>query len=916
MKKSIISKSLGAVLTLSLAVGLASCGEGSQGPQGEQGVTGPQGPQGEQGVTGPQGPQGEQGVTGPQGPQGEPGVDAYEPFKVAQTFGYQGNYGEWMREIISGDLSVQYAVTIADDYKSFTYGWDEEVVTLSDHAFLLDSRLTDAEVEANNYIFNNVNQAIEAATDGTEENPMVIYIAPGVYWTHDPDAESTTNAFTITKTCANMKWEGLTDDYRNVVIAFNFGHSIGYDGGNPTCFNISGDGFNVRNLTVGGYCNVDLVYHLNHKYDHEKRSTDITQCQLGTYSGDKLYCENVAFISRLNMMPFNNSKRALYVNCHMESTDDALNGSAQSVYLNCDFEFYSSKPWYNSSGSTLLNCDFNLVHINDGPSPYQYLSKVQSRFNVIDCRFHDLKGNYNIGWAEVLSPTFRSYYSNVTYNGEKIDFSFDGLYPNNGVDLTGTNALKAYKLVTSKGKIIYNVYNLLRGADDWDPLGQKDDIAALGAIDVAMTMNASADITNLETGKEGADKAVLSYTLSGPQSTDYNTLANVTWSVAEEYKAVVSLVKNENGTCTATATNELEETVKVPVIARDASGLESAVILTIKPSVLPIAKATDLVVSQVSDGTATVEYVIADLGVRADNSRINWYVCDDATGTNPIHIATGRGTTPLKQITLRPEWVGKYLLVEVESKHIRSEYAEKSIVVSVNAIATDGIVSNNTYNVDIDTFVTTTNMDVKAGYWTVNNMNYGTGATNGFKDYTGIYFTGSKSNGFSEMNYTPSTGEYGNMDITLKVAPGKTAGQGFGSNNNFMEIRVKYDVATKTGYAVRIVRTSGDSTKVQIVKLSYANETKVVDVLAESGNTSAYLTECTIHVWTENGKLKTHIESSAEQSEAAATKGYLAKVDLEADITANTYGGFGVYYESSTGNNTTYIGSVEIKWTE
>lgn len=904
MKKSIISKTFGAALTLSLAVGLASCGEGAQGPKGDQGEIGPQGPKGDT------------GVTGPQGPQGEPGVDAYEPFKVAQTFGYQGNYGEWTREIISGDLSVQYAVTIAEDYKSFTYGWDSEVVTLSDHAFLLDSRLTDAEVEANNYIFNNVNEAIEAANAGTEENPMVIYIAPGVYWTHDPDATSTENAFAITKECANMKWEGLTDDYRNVVLAFNFGHSVGYNGGNPTCFNISGDGFSVRNLTVGGYCNVDLVYHLNHKFDHEKRSTDITQCQLGTYSGDKLYCENVAFVSRLNMMPFNNSKRALYVDCHMESTDDALNGSAKSVYLNCDFEFYSSKPWYSSAGSTLLNCDFDLVHINDGENPYQYLSKVESRYNVIDCRFNSTKENYKIGWADIISDTFRSYYSNVTYNGQKIDFSYDGLYPNSGVDLTGTNALKAYKIVTSKGKVVYNVYNLLRGEDDWDPLGQKALITELGGTDVAMTMSVSADVKNLETGKTNADKAVLTYTITGPQATDYNASANVTWSVADEYKTVVSLVKNENGTCTVTATNDLEETVNVPVIARDASGLEAAVVLTVKPSVLPIAKASNLVVSQISDGTATVEYEISDLGVRADNSRINWYICDDATGANPIHVATGRGNTPLKKITLRPEWVGKYLMVEVESKHIRSEYAEKATIVSSNAISTDGILNNGVYNVDINTFVTTNNSTIKAGYWTVNNMSYGTGDKNGFKDYTGIFFTGSSSTGYSEMNYTPVTKEYGNMDVTLKVAPGKTAGQGFGSNNNFMEIRVKYDVATKTGYAVRIVRTSGDSTKVQIVKLSYANDAQVVEVLAESGNTSAYLTECTIRVWTEAGKLKTHIESSATQSEGAATKGYLEKVDLEAEITANTYGGFGVYYNSSTGNNTTYIGSVEIKWTE
>ena len=46
----------------------------------------------------------------------------------------------------------------------------------------------------------------------------------------------------------------------------------------------------------------------------------------------------------------------------------------------------------------------------------------------------------------------------------------------------------------------------------------------------------------------------------------------------------------------------------------------------------------------------------------------------------------------------------------------------------------------------------------------------------------------------------------------------------------------------------------------------------------------------------------------------AVDKGYLATVDLGAEIKSNTNGGFGVYYESSTGDNTTYIGSLLIKW--
>lgn len=64
---------------------------------------------------------------------------------------------------------------------------------------MLDNRLTDEEVAAHNYIYNNINKAIEAAKDGTEQEQMIIYIAPGVYWTHNPDSASTDKAFTIEK---------------------------------------------------------------------------------------------------------------------------------------------------------------------------------------------------------------------------------------------------------------------------------------------------------------------------------------------------------------------------------------------------------------------------------------------------------------------------------------------------------------------------------------------------------------------------------------------------------------------------------------------------------------------------------------------------------------------------------------------
>jgi hypothetical protein len=68
-----------AFVVITLAMFLSACGQGQQGPKGEQGPPGPQGARGEQGppgsagVTGPKGEQGQAGPAGPKGEQGPPG---------------------------------------------------------------------------------------------------------------------------------------------------------------------------------------------------------------------------------------------------------------------------------------------------------------------------------------------------------------------------------------------------------------------------------------------------------------------------------------------------------------------------------------------------------------------------------------------------------------------------------------------------------------------------------------------------------------------------------------------------------------------------------------------------------------------------------------------------------------------------
>lgn len=850
---------------------------------------------------------------------------------------YRGTEEDWINDLASGVLANmpdQEPVNLASDGLTFTYGKVDNLktYTISDKSIYLDGSLSDEKVSKYSNVYNNFNEALAAAKDGTAENPTTIYIAPWVYWIHDPNSKSTNDPFGIYADVDYLQMIGLTENPENVVIAGNYGHDEGYDGANWTMFNFTGDGLTLENITFGGYCNIDLDYKLNPRLNVPKRTSNITQCQIASLNGDKFYAKNCNFISRLNMMPFNNSERALYENCHFESTDDSLNGSSQAVYLNCDFDFYASKPWYSSSGSTLLNCDFNIVPINVIPGEVveQYLSKAVSPYTLIDCRYHsNLENEVVIGFNDILPTTYRSNYSNVTYNGQSIKMDNGGKNPGVGVDISNTEVLKAYKVIDKDGNTIYNIYNLLRGNDNWDPLGQQAIIEELGATNLPTKLNAFVDAdyrptsVTIETGKTTAS---LGFEIVGPQDTNYTSLAEATWSIADADKDYLKLIPAAEGlSCVVEGTNNTEETQTVIVTVKTSSDFEGAIEVKVQPAILPAPSfISEPVIVQDANGVARVDYEL-DLGGRADMSEIIWTVCDDENGTNPITIAVGRDSTPLQTITLSKAYVGKYLMATIRPKHIRSEYGEAKVVISSLAVAAEGIVDSKVVSVNTHTFAVDKQANIIPGFWTVDQYkpldtyegedfassnkisdtsgwNYGTGNKNGFLDYTGLYET----NYGARLMYTPLDGSYNDMEVEVKLAPGKTAAQGFGSAKQYLDILLKVDTTTLTGYGLRIYRNTGDSCCVALVELTNGKS----KLLTEAQVTSAYLTECTVKVWTEGTKLNASISTTAPNPGT----GYLHEVNLSCDVSSNANGGFYLQHAGTVGDNATYIGGITINY--
>lgn len=807
-----------------------------------------------------------------------------------------------------------------------------ETIQLSETAIYVDGSLSDELAAQYPYVYNDITKALsaDALKNGTADNPMTVYVAPYVYWIDDPAATDTvqkTEGYSVpygmVVNSDYLTIKGLTGNPDNVVLAGNRGQSHASNG-NYTMFRFNCSGaLTVKNITIGNYCSVDLDYPLMSELNQAKRTDTITQAQLADVSGDKMFADNCNFISRLNLDPINGASRSLYNNCHFESTDDALNANA--VYVGCDFDFYGNRPLYSSygTGSTFLGCTFNCKILNVEAEPTQFFTKEGGTITAVDCVYNsNLSVPISIGWTKTPSTSLKCYQSNIIHNGQSITIGGEGAKET--VDITGKSVLDAYKIV-SGGKTYYNTYNLLKGSDDWDPLGVKDVIKAAGQDTVATQLSITSDVTEIESGKETAS---IGGTVNYFYGTN-DTTQKITYSVSDEDKAYVKLTDNGDGTCKVEGTNNDDAAKKVIINASTESGLEAAVGITVKPSKLDAPEYIKTpVITNDGQGSLKVDYSL-DLGSREDMSAISWYRCTDAEGSNKVLVAVTRNDSPEYTYKLTAGDVGYYIMAKVESKNIRSDYGTPVNTVYDKAIGVKDVRSKN-LSTDFSNFPNIKQSEIKAGFWTVD---YNRPAdTESFGSWQGAdteepWKYGTTGNGCvgaglyegtqgSRIMYTPVEGTYGDMSLELVVDPAKTAGQGFGSAGQYMDVLLKFDTSTLTGYGLRIVRTKASSNAVTFVLVKYDNGT--VTEISDEVIASCYATGCTISLKVEGNKLTAHVETPTEQLADQAAKGYPHVVDLTADIEVNSFGGVAIQHTGTVGSggwqNTTMLHNLNVTW--
>ncbi len=714
--------------------------------------------------------------------------------------------------------------------------------------------LVDADAENNlPYTYKTFQDASLNFKEGSASNPMTVYIRPGVYWIDDPDdptvkiGSNGREPFGLVVNCKYLRIVGTGKNAEDVVLASQRGQTQGAIG-NFTMFDFWVNTLKVENLTMGNYCNVDLVYPLNPSLNRPKRKKAITQAHVGYVHGDTLLAEKVRFISRLNLNPLNGAKYSLYERCHFECTDDALNGTA--IYRNCDFDFYGQKPFWSTfgKGAMFINCEFNARNHNKE----MFFTKQGGPLTIINCRYNAPSDSIYIGWAAYPQPWLRCYQYDFTLNGKP--YLIGARNPNNTINSAFLN------------KEINSIPFLGISQHDATLLTDRDTL-----------------------------------TLYCPEPVD--------WRVEKGYEEYVTL-SNIDTSVLVIPKNYTDEIAKFCIIAKTKDDREAACNLSVWPSKLsPPTFVKGPCLGQ--EGNKLKLYYELDLNRYRDESKVIWY----------------RDSIPVAMSHLAPQTT--YLLsdgdkqhsftVVVTPKHQRSDYgtqAKASVLVKKSSF-------RKVLETDFHDFYTNWQPQVSQGVWTVdgfkpsdtNSFSWSFDSQKPMWEYS-KGFNGALGMGLlqaqrgARLMYSPSERDYNNMSLVLEVDPTKTAGQGFGSaTGQYMDVCLKFNTITLTGYGLRIIRTTKYSNAVDFLLVRY--DRGKITPISNPVSSTCYRTGCTISLDFIDNILTANVSTkSAKPLDSQLPH----EVKLSAQVSSNTFGGIHIQHTGSCGESTTMLHSLKVVW--
>ena len=128
--------------------------------------------------------------------------------------------------------------------------------------------------------------------------------------------------------------------------------------------------------------------------------------------------------------------------------------------------------------------------------------------------------------------------------------------------------------------------------------------------------------------------------------------------------------------------------------------------------------------------------------------------------------------------------------------------------------------------------------------------------------------------------------------------PERKIGQGFASaTGQYLDICIRFDTETLTGYALRIIRTTkyANAVDMQLMRYDHGNTT----MIGEPISTTCFISPCTIHVWTKGNQLRAHVETAGKQRKSELAD----HVDLQTTIQQEPYYGAAFQFTGSAGGS-------------
>ena len=684
--------------------------------------------------------------------------------------------------------------------------------------YLVDSSLSSDDPAARK--FRTLQAAYAAAPAGTPDKPTVIGIRPDVYFIRGTE---TTAGLTITKNYITLL--GLTDDRRKVVFADDRGHLQGAKD-NGYMFTVNATGFSAINVTFVNYCNMDYEYPGDPTKNLKRRTAYDSQAVSMQMRGDKHVFSHVAFLSRHDTI-YLQTLRSYFTNVYVEGTEDFLGVGAGIVSEWKDSEVYfpTGSGVMFAPGVIFINTVFKASH------QMSFYKGFTTPVALIDCVIPVSTPQTPTSWLLARPPKGASFYS-LTYHTKDAKGNLAVIFDSN----VGPPSFKLSRELSDREAAAFNPWNLLRATttgdvDDWDPAGARPKNESHG--NDAFRMRFVADLAAAEkdaatpqrsytglfvppaihTGGPGARLNALVY----PARVGSNAIA---WSTTS---SAISLDKRTGPTVMVTARNHTEHVVDATVKATASNGFYITTTIRVEPAYLPaprFAKPPALTISP--SGNARVDYALGSAA--KDISGITWYLCEDAECAVRRKVAVSRGDVPLKEYLLPAGALGRYVEAEVEPRVDLSETGAPVKAISTRMIAASDLIGT-TVSPNFRNFVETPSETYVSGMWTVlgpwqsvsnDNLIYwqspmGQDLVNGYGVKVAAATGGLLRGSLLYQNDVPT----GDMQVKVVLTPDKIGGDGFGAPSTpddgddiqRVDIFIKYDPRTKTGYALRFWHT-------------------------------------------------------------------------------------------------------------